>query len=56
MLLDEHERSQAEVELDIDEAKRRLTEEAREGRCHCSQDFILKGERKMNQKAWFYLL
>ena len=32
MLLDEHERSQAEVELDIEEAKRRLTEDARAGK------------------------
>ena len=43
MLMDEHERSQVEAELDIEEAKRRLTEDARAGK----NSFSTKHEKQI---------
>ena len=51
MLMDEHERSQVEAELDIEEAKRRLTEEARAGK----NSFSAKHEKQIIHCQQVYL-
>ncbi len=49
LLLDEHARSEAEAELDLDEAKRRLVEDARAGR---NDRNLENGARTCAFSAW----